>query len=165
MSSIDLTIRVIHVLGACIWLGAAFFAAWFLLPAMREVGPDAGKVMAAVQKRGWLVVLPIIATTTVLTGFWLYRPYMGAEGNAAKYLGYGGVIGVLALILGAGVVSRLMNGAVKLSAEATAMTDATKRAAAMSKANEMRAKALTWARIVSLLVILAAVLMSMAMYV
>ena len=132
---------------------------------MREVGPDGGKVMAAVQKRGWLVVLPIIATTTVLTGFYLYRPYMGAEGHAAKYLGFGGVIGVLALILGAAVVSRLMNGAVKLSAEAVAMTDANKRAAAMNAANVMRGKALTWARIVSLLVILAAVLMTMAMYV
>lgn len=165
MSSLDLTVRVIHVLGACIWLGAAFFAAWFLLPAMREVGPDAGKVMAAVQKRGWLVVLPVIATTTVLTGFWLYRPYMGAEGNAAKYLGFGGVVGVIALVLGAAVVSRLMNSAVKLSADASAMTDANARATAMSKANEMRGKALTWARVVSLLVILAAVLMTMAMYV
>jgi uncharacterized membrane protein len=165
MSSFDLTIRVVHVLGACIWLGAAFFAAWFLLPALRDVGPDAGKVIAAVQKRGWTVVLPIVATTTVLTGFYLYRPYMGAAGNAAKYLGYGGVIGVIALVLGAGLISRFMNQATRLSAEAAAITDAAARAAAMNKANEARAKALMWARIVSLLVILAAVLMTMAMYV
>jgi len=99
MSSFDLTIRVVHVLGACIWLGAAFFIAWFLMPAMRDAGPDGGKVMAAVQKRGWVAIMPTIATITVLTGFWLYRPYMGAEGNAAKYLGLGGVIGVIALII------------------------------------------------------------------
>lgn len=165
MSPLDLTLRVIHVLGACIWVGAAFFAAWFLIPSLRDAGPDAAKVMAGVQRRKWMVVLPVIATITVVTGFWLYRPYMGAEGNAAKYLGFGGVIGVIALILGAGMASRFMNGASKLTAEAAAMTDAAARGAAMKSAAVMRDKALLWARVVSVLVIVAAILMTMAMYV
>ena len=165
MSTLDLTLRVVHVLGACIWLGAAFFAAWFLMPALRDAGPDAAKVMAGVQKRGWIAIMPIIATTTVLSGFWLYRPYMGAEGNAAKYLGYGGVIGVIALVLGAGMVSRLLNKATKLSEQAASMTDANARATAIQTANILRGQSMTWARIVSLLVILAAVLMTIAMYV
>ena len=165
MSSFDLTIRVIHVLGACIWLGAAFFAAWFLLPALRDAGPDAAKVMAGVQKRGWVAILPIIATTTVLSGFYLYRPYMGAEGNAAKYLGFGGIVGVIALVIGAGLLSRFMNQAIKLSASAATMSDATARAAAINQANVLRAKALMWAKVVSVLVIVAAILMTMAMYV
>jgi uncharacterized membrane protein len=155
MSSFDLTIRVVHVLGACIWLGAAFFIAWFLMPAMRDAGPDGGKVMAAVQKRGWVVLMPVIATMTVLTGFWLYRPYMGAEGNAAKYLGLGGVIGVIALIIGAGVVSRTVSKAEKLSANP----------ATMSEAGALRARAMTWVRIMSVLVIVSAILMTIAMYV
>ena len=165
MSPLDLTLRVVHVLGACIWVGAAFFAAWFLIPSLRDAGPDAAKVMAGVQRRKWMVVLPVIATTTVLTGFWLYRPYMGAEGNAAKYLGFGGVIGTIALILGAGLASRFMNGASKLAAEAAAMTDPAARGAAMKTAAVLRDKALLWARVVSVLVIVAAVLMTMAMYV
>lgn len=155
MSSFDLTIRVVHVLGACIWLGAAFFIGWFLMPAMREAGPDGGKVMAAVQKRGWVVLMPVIATTTVLTGFWLYRPYMGAEGNAAKYLGLGGVIGVIALIIGGGVVGRSMSKAEKLAANP----------ATMAEAGALRAKAMTWVRIMSVLVIVTAILMTIAMYV
>jgi uncharacterized membrane protein len=155
MSSFDLTIRVVHVLGACIWLGAAFFIAWFLMPAMRDAGPDGGKVMAAVQKRGWVVLMPVIATMTVLTGFWLYRPYMGAEGNAAKYLGLGGVIGVIALIIGGGVVSRTVSKAEKLSANP----------ATMSEAGALRARAMTWVRIMSVLVIVSAILMTIAMYV
>ncbi len=155
MSSFDLTIRVVHVLGACIWLGAAFFIAWFLMPAMRDAGPDGGKVMAAVQKRGWVVLMPVIATTTVLTGFWLYRPYMGAEGNAAKYLGLGGVIGVIALIIGGGVVSRTVSKAEKLSANP----------ATMAEAGALRARAMTWVRIMSVLVIVSAILMTIAMYV
>lgn len=155
MSSFDLTIRVVHVLGACIWLGAAFFIAWFLMPAMREAGPDGGKVMAAVQKRGWVVLMPVIATTTVLTGFWLYRPYMGAEGNAAKYLGFGGVLGVIALVIGGGVVGRSMSKAEKLSANP----------ATMAQAGALRARAMTWVRIMSVLVIVTAILMTIAMYV
>jgi uncharacterized membrane protein len=155
MSSFDLTIRVVHVLGACIWLGAAFFIAWFLMPAMREAGPDGGKVMAAVQKRGWVVLMPVIATITVLTGFWLYRPYMGAEGNAAKYLGFGGVLGVIALVIGGGVVGRSMSKADKLSANP----------ATMAQAGALRARAMTWVRIMSVLVIVTAILMTIAMYV
>ena len=155
MSSFDLTIRVVHVLGACIWLGAAFFIAWFLMPAMREAGPDGGKVMAAVQKRGWVVLMPVIATITVLTGFWLYRPYMGAEGNAAKYLGFGGVLGVIALVIGGGVVGRSMSKAEKLSANP----------ATMAQAGALRARAMTWVRIMSVLVIVTAILMTIAMYV
>ena len=155
MSSFDLTIRVVHVLGACIWLGAAFFIAWFLMPAMRDAGPDGGKVMAAVQKRGWVAIMPTIATITVLTGFWLYRPYMGAEGNAAKYLGLGGVIGVIALIIGGGVVGRSMSKAEKLSANP----------ATMAEAGALRARAMTWVRIMSVLVIVSAILMTIAMYV
>ena len=165
MSTFDLTIRVLHVLGACVWLGAAFFAAWFLMPAMRDIGPDAGKVMVAVQKRGWTIVLPVIATTTVLSGFWLYRPYMGAEGNASMYLGYGGVVGVIALILGAGVVSPSLAKATRLSAEIATMADPAAKAKAVMTANQLRARAMTFARGVSLLVILAAILMTIAMYV
>ena len=155
MSSFDLTIRVVHVLGACIWLGAAFFIGWFLMPDMREAGPDGGKVMAAVQKRGWVVLMPVIATTTVLTGFWLYRPYMGAAGNASKYLGLGGVIGVIALVIGGGVVGRSMSKAEKLSANP----------ATMAQAGALRARAMRWVRIMSVLVILTAILMTIAMYV
>ena len=87
MTTFDLIVRVIHVISASIWIGAAFFAAWFLMPAIRDTGPDGGTVMMAVQKRGWVAAVPIIATLTVVSGFWLYRPYMGAEGNAAMILG------------------------------------------------------------------------------
>jgi len=165
MAPFDLAIRVVHVLGACIWLGAAVFIAWFLMPAMRDTGAEGGKVMAAVQKRGWVVFMPVVATTTVVTGFWLYRPYMGAEGNAAKYLGYGGVLGVIALVIGGGVVSRAMSKATKLSADAAAMTDAAARSAAMNSAIALRGQAMTWTRVMSVLVIVTAILMTMAMYV
>ena len=165
MTTFDLIVRVVHVLSASIWIGAAFFAGWFLMPAIRDTGPDGGKVMMAVQKRGWVAVVPIIATLTVLSGFWLYRPYMGAEGNAAKILGFGGVIALVAYICGAGVVSPAMAKATRLAPQAAAMTDGAAKAAAMAQVAALRQRALTFARIVSILVILSATLMTIAAYV
>jgi uncharacterized membrane protein len=165
MSTFDLIVRVIHVLTASIWIGAAFFAGWFLMPAIGDAGPDGGKVMMAVQKRGWVVAVPIIATLTVLSGFWLYRPYMGAEGNAAMILGYGGVVALVAYICGAGVVSPSMAKANKLAPQAATMADGPAKAAAMAQVATLRQRALTFARIVSILVILSATLMTIAAYV
>jgi len=165
MSTFDLIVRVVHVVSASIWIGAAFFAGWFLMPAIRDTGPDGGKVMMAVQKRGWVAAVPIIATLTVLTGFWLYRPYMGAEGNAAKILGFGGVVALVAYVCGAGVVSPSMAKANKLAPQAAAMPDGAARAAAMSQIAALRQRALSFARIVSILVILSATLMTIAAYV
>jgi uncharacterized membrane protein len=151
MTTFDLIVRVIHVVSASIWIGAAFFAAWFLMPAIRDTGPDGGKVMMAVQKRGWVAAVPIIATLTVLSGFWLYRAYMGAEGNAAMILGAGGVVALLAYVCGAGVVSPSIAKANKLAQQAAGMADGPAKAAADS--GQWAVSALTFARIVSLLVI------------
>jgi hypothetical protein len=155
-------IRVIHVVTASIWLGSAFFAGWFLMPAMRDVGPDAAKVAAAVEKRRWFLIAPIIATTTVLSGFWLYRPYVGDAGHAAALFGTGGVIGVIALALGAGVVSRSLIGANKLAAQAAGMGAGSARDTAVAAAARLRARGLLFARIMSVLIILASICMALA---
>ena len=164
MSTLDLIIRAIHVVGASMWLGAAFFIAWFLMPAIRDTGPDGGKVMLAVQKRGWVAAVPIIATLTVASGFWLYRPYMGDPGTAAMVLGYGGVIALAAYILGAGVVSPSMAKAAKLMTSASSMADGQDKAATMATVQKLRQRAFVGARIVSMLVIISAVLMTLAAY-
>jgi hypothetical protein len=155
-------IRVIHVVTAAIWLGSAFFAGWFLMPAMRDVGPDAAKLAAAIEKRRWFVIAPIIATTTVLSGFWLYRPYMGDAGHAAALFGYGGVIGVIALALGAGVVSRSLTAATKLTTKAATMGAGAARDEALASAAKLRARGLLFARIMSVLIVLAIICMALA---
>ena len=164
MSASYLLLLSTHVVTACLWVGAAFFTAWFLMPAIQASGPEGGKVMLAVQKRGWIVVLPVIATITIVTGFVLYAPYMGAPGNAAAVLGYGGVIGLLAYGLGVGVVTPSLSRAAKLSAQAAAAADGD-RAALLATAARLRQRGMNFARIVSLLIILAAVLMAVAKWV
>ncbi len=165
MSTSYLVIRELHVISAAIWLGAAFFAGWFLMPAVRDTGPDGGKVMAAIQKRGWVAFVPFISITTVLSGFWLYRPYMGASGHAAMIYGYGGVVGLLAFAFAAGIVSRSVLKANALMARAGAMPEGPDRTATLNSAGQLRQRALTFARIVSLLLMLAAAMMTVANYI
>ena len=162
METSFVVIRVVHIVTAAIWLGSSFFAGWFMMPAMRDVGPDAARVAAAIEKRRWFVIAPIIATTTVLSGFWLYRPYMGDAGHAAALFGYGGVVGVIALALGAGVVSRSLSAATRLGAKAAAMSDGAERKAVLASAAALRARGLLFARVMSLLVIFTIVLMAIA---
>ena len=153
-----------HVVTACIWVGAAFFTAWFLLPAIQATGPDGGKVMLAVQKRGWIVALPVIATITIITGFLLYRPYMGAPGNAAAVLGYGGLIALVAYGLGIGVVTPAFSRAAKLAAQAAAVTEPADRTSMLAMASRLRQRGTLFARIISILILIAVVLMVVAKY-
>lgn len=164
MTTFDLIVRAVHVVGASLWLGAASFIAWFLMPAIRDTGPDGAKVMLAVQKRGWLLAVPIIATITVASGFWLYRPYMGDPGNAAMALGYGGVIAMLAYVLGAGIVSPSMAKAGRLTSQAASMPDGAEKSAAIATIQKLRQRAFIGARVVSMLVITSAVIMTLAAY-
>ena len=155
-------VRVLHVLGAAIWIGSAFFGAWFVMPAVRETGPDGGKVMAAIQKRGWVAFVPSIAGLTVLSGLWLYRPYMGDSGHAAALYGYGGVTGIIAMILAGSVVGRSIRKAGDVAAKAASMPEGPDRAALIGTAAQLRQRALTFARIVSVLIIIVAAIMTMA---
>jgi len=73
-----IVLRVIHVLGGIMWAGIGIFMAFFLGPAMQSMGPTGGQVMGALQKRKFMVIMPIIALLTILSGL---RLMMIASGN------------------------------------------------------------------------------------
>ena len=60
--------RVIHIVVGVFWAGTVFFNAWLLAPALRDLGPDGGKVMGALAKRGMLMILPVAGILTILSG-------------------------------------------------------------------------------------------------
>jgi uncharacterized membrane protein len=162
MGTLYIVVRILHVLAGALWVGGMFFAAWFVMPAIIEAGPAGGQVMMGVQRRGLTAVLPSIAGLTVLAGIWLYRPYMGGTGPAALAFGYGGAVGLLALILGASVVGRSLNKAMALGTKAMSMAEGPERGALMKEAGALRQRALTFARIVSILTIITALVMTIA---
>jgi hypothetical protein len=64
-----LVLRVIHILCGLFWVGAGLFSTFYLAPALKEAGPAAaGAVMASLQRRRMLQVMPAVAVLTILSG-------------------------------------------------------------------------------------------------
>ena len=64
-----LILRLIHILGGIVWVGAGIFSTLFLAPAMKAAGPAAaGALMGNLQKRRMFTFMPVVATLTLLSG-------------------------------------------------------------------------------------------------
>ena len=110
MDPLLLLLRVVHVTGGVFWGGAILFVVHFLEPAVRDAGPDGGKVMLALQKRRYLDVVPTVAALTLVSGFALYwrlfgraHPGPGASG-AELWLAMGGLAALAAFVVGVGLM-------------------------------------------------------------
>ena len=67
-----LLVRLIHIVIGVFWAGTIIFNAWLLAPTLRDLGPEGGKVMGGLAKRGMLTILPVSGILTILSGIWLY---------------------------------------------------------------------------------------------
>lgn len=101
-----IVLRVVHVLGGVMWVGTGVFMMFFLGPALQTMGPAAGQVMGGLQKRKFMVVLPIVALLTMLSGL---RLMMIASGNfgagyfqtpMGKTFAGAGALAILAFVIG-----------------------------------------------------------------
>lgn len=163
-------LRVIHVLGGTFWAGALVFLSFFLLPALRDAGPAAGAVMAGLEKRNIFTWLPVAAVLTILTGLRLLMIASGGFGSAffgttqgQAYL-LAAVASIVALALGLTVSrpSALAAGRVVAQMESAA-PDA--RAAMAVQAAALRLKSAKAVRVIALLVLLSALVMSVSRYI
>src|SRR5690606_39679892 len=64
-----LVLRLLHVMGAIIWVGGMSFSTFFVMPAVAQTGPAAGPVMAGFQRRKVFIWMPLTAIVTILSGF------------------------------------------------------------------------------------------------
>ena len=162
--------RLIHILAGVFWVGAMVFVTVFLIPAIRETGPDGGKVMAALTRRRFMQVMPVIALLTILSGLHLLGKV--SNGFEVGYLrsgpghayGIGGGLAILAFIIGIAVTRPAMIKAVKL-AESAASADDDERAVIMAKAQAMRARGARAGVIVAWLLVLSTIGMAVGRYV
>jgi uncharacterized membrane protein len=170
MHPVYLTVRVLHVLFGAIWLGAIVFIVLFLMPVVQELGPDGAKVMLGLQRRRFVAFMPSIAGLTVVSGFWLYWRFtagFSAEVNrshAGMAFGLGGVLGLVALIIGGGVLSRSVVGAIALGQQAAGMPEGPARTEVMKSAAALRDGAAAAGKVVAVLVVSAAICMALARY-
>lgn len=105
MEFVLLSARVVHVLLGVFWAGATLFLVLYLEPAVREAGPEGGKVMAGVVRRGFPRTLSVAGLLTLVTGVYLLWSMSG--GFASGFMGSRSGIfistGMLAGILALGV--------------------------------------------------------------
>ena len=164
-----LMLRVIHLLGGTFWAGTLLFMSYFLLPSFGEAGPAAGAVAAGLEKRKIFTWLPVVALLTILTGLRLLMIASGGFGGAffgttqgQAYL-VAAVASVVALVIGLTVSRPSALAAGRIVAQLqNAAPDA--RAGLAEQAAVLRLKSAKAVRVVALLVLLSALLMSVARY-
>lgn len=165
-----LIMRLLHVVSGIFWAGSMIFTARFLFPAIQDAGPEGAKVGAALAKRGFMTVMPIVALITILSGLWLYwhlsvgfqtefmRSGMGIT------LGIGALCAITAFVIGMVVGRPAMMRATAL-AQSAAQASPAERDRMLGQAQALRARSIAATQIVALLVGLAAAAMAIARYV
>ena len=170
MDFLVLTLRLIHVVLGVFWAGTLIFFAVFLIPSVRDAGPDGAKVMAALQRRRFLDVMPVVAALTTVSGFWLYWRMSTGLGSAwaaspgGIALGVGGVLALLAFGIGVAVMRPAALRAGALAQAAAQAPEGPDRAAQLATVQQLRGRSARAGRLVAALLAAVTVLMAAARY-
>lgn len=105
MNWLQIVLRLVHIVSGATWVGMVALATFFVAPAISDAGPEGGKVMAALQKRGLLTVMPIVALLTLISGFWLFVRFSGGQPGVMRSptgmtFAFGGLSALLAFVIG-----------------------------------------------------------------
>lgn len=162
--------RLLHVVGGVLWVGAIWFVSMFLAPSLNEAGPEGGKVMQLIMRRKFMIVIPIIAVLTMLSGLWLYwkvsvgfSPEYMRSGPGQAY-GAGATLAILAFVIGMIVTRPAIMKAGQLT-QAAMSASADEKQAMMSQADALRARATLWSKVIIALLIAATMAMAVGRYV
>jgi hypothetical protein len=166
-----LMLRAVHVAFAAIWIGSTVFTSLLLVPAVEASGPAGGDVMAALGRRGMNAYMTAIGAGTLATGIYLLWRFTGGFDAAviATHAGLafatGGAAGVLAGVVGGGVVGRSATRLLALMTTAAAQPDEAAKAAVVGQAAALRGRMKAGARVVLALQAVALVLMALGHYI
>ena len=156
MNWLMVVLRLVHIGSGAMWVGMLSFMTFYLTPALNEVGPDAGKVMQALQKRKIMIVMPVIALLTIVSGGWMMmRLYAGPSDFAASRMGMALNVGALSAII-AFLIGIIFMRPVMMKAMAT--TDP-------AEAQKLRTRGAMLSRWVARLLMLALGAMAVARYI
>jgi hypothetical protein len=165
-----LIIRVAHVLFASLWIGAACFITFLLMPVIDALGPAGGTVMGKLAERKLTPYMGAVGGLTTLSGLWLFWRFTAgfdpaiSASHAGIAFGVGGVAGILATVIGGSVVGRSANQMVELGKTMAAMGES-ERKAAMERMTLLKARTSSAGLVTIVLQIVALVLMVIGHYV
>lgn len=100
-----LVLRIIHVVGAIVWVGGGVYAAFFLVPALLQTPQLIPQVMDGLQRRKTFVILPTVGLLVILTGVRLL--WIDSAGfdesflstGAGRTFSIGGSAGIIAFLM------------------------------------------------------------------
>jgi hypothetical protein len=170
MDPLLITLRLVHIVLGVVWVGMVVFTSVFLMPAVQDAGPEGGKVMAALQRRGVMTVMPLLALGTLLSGAWLYwRASVGLQtawitSRPGLAFGLGGIAAIVAYVLGVVVMRPAMLRVTALSQGLVSLGTDPERAERMGEIKRLRARGTLASRTVAALLIVAAAAMAVARY-
>ena len=163
-----IVLRLIHVLGGIIWVGAGIYSFVFLIPAIAAAGPAGGMVMANLQKRKLFTVLPVVAILTMLSGVRLMQILSGgfqaayfASGTGKTYA-VSALLAIIGFLIGV-AVSR--PGAVKLAKlQSSAVSDKQSKDMINTEIKSLQTRVAMSGAAATALIVLAACGMAVARY-
>jgi uncharacterized membrane protein len=165
-----IVLRLVHILGGMIWVGAGVFNAFFLLPALGQAGPAAGQVIAGLQRRRLFTILPIVALLTILSGVRLMQitsaNFSPAWFNSApgRTYAWSGVAAIVGFLVGVVIARPAAMRVARAGATLAATTDPATRAPLAARLEAIRRTSVIANAVSVSLVVLAAAGMSVARY-
>jgi uncharacterized membrane protein len=115
-------VRTLHILFAASWFGAAAILTLYVLPVLRQLGAAGETTLQGLSGRGLHRFMAASSGVTVLSGLWLYWTLTAGfsasamSSTAGMVFGLGGLAGLLAAMLGGGVIGRSIKRIEALSA-------------------------------------------------
>jgi hypothetical protein len=166
-----LSVRVLHVVLAGAWLGAAMVLTLFLIPTFQELGLAGAPLLATIVRRGVVKYMASVGGLTIVTGvylFWRFTagfdPAISASRGGMAF-STGALLGLIALILGGSMVGGSAKKLVALGDKVARLPEGAERAALLNTMNGLRAKMSTFGRIVVVLLLIAMAAMALGHYI
>lgn len=164
-----ITLRLVHIVLGSLWVGMALFSSFLLVPAFQDAGPDGGKVAAALQRRGMMTLVPIVAIGTLLSGLallWIVSGHFSAtymRSPMGRTFSMGGGLAILAWMIGMVIMRPAMMQSTALMASLASAAEP-ERAAAQVRLGRLRARGAMSGKVVTALLLLAVSAMAVARY-
>jgi len=166
-----IVLRLLHIVLGAFWVGSLIFISFYLMPSVQELGPDGGKVVQALTRRGIFSVLPVVAILTILAGLGLF--WKVSHGHEKEWmasgtgmtLSLGAVAAIVAAFLGIVIARPAAMRAEALTQAAVQMPEGPARAAQLAEAQRLRARSFGITRLIALLLLATVTCMAVARYV
>jgi len=164
-----LILRLLHIVTGALWVGMMWMTTFWVIPSIREAGPDGAKVMQGLQRRRLMVAMPVMGLVTIAAGVWLFVRLGG--GNQAALMrtalgqayAFGATAAIVAFLIGVFATRPIMMKAIKI-ADALPTLPPDQRAPRAAELERLRGRGLALSRVVAVLLVLALAAMAVARY-